>query len=495
MWLLRRRIANALRECELQGGTLLVAVSGGGDSLALLHALHGLRDEFGLRLRGAHLNHNLRGAASDADAEFVAAIFKQLGVPCTMGSADVAGFRRTQRLSLEDAARRVRYGFLVDAAVQHGANAIAVGHTADDQAESVLMHIIRGSGLTGLRGMQTLERRSINSADVALFRPLLSVSRSQTLAFCDALGLQPRHDASNMSTELMRSRIRNELMPLLEQFNPSIREALMRLSQNAATDSDYIQSQVDSLWACVVRRFDETRGVVTLDTAAFNQQHAAMQSHLLRRAIEAVNGSTEGITQSHVHDMARLMAGYVGKSLNLPDDVVFTVGYGEAYVGRRDALVGSLPCMPALNGRYALSIPGETQIDGWVVNASICDAVDDDGRGLLCDATTRHRADSARSETAFSEMLDLDCVGDELWVRSRVPGDRFQPLGMLQPKKLQDFMVDARIPRRWRDGVPLVVSERGIVCVGGWRIAHWARITDATKRYLHLRFQRMKAQG
>ena len=179
---LERRVAAALGEHDFADRKLLVAVSGGPDSLALLHALYRMRDEFGLKLHGAHLNHKLRGAESDEDAEFAANTFGRLGIPFTAGSADVAAYRSKHKLSLEDAARRVRYAFLSGAAAEQDADAIALGHTADDQAETVLMHIIRGSGLNGLRGMGTMDRRTIDGIPVTLFRPLLGMRRSETQA-------------------------------------------------------------------------------------------------------------------------------------------------------------------------------------------------------------------------------------------------------------------------------------------------------------------------
>ena len=189
--------------------------------------MHGLRDKHRLTLYGAHLNHLLRGEESDADAKFVEDTFRRLGIDYTLDSSDVAEYRRRHRLSLEDAARRVRYAFLVPTPpTKHGADAIALGHTADDQAETVLMHIIRGSGLDGLRGMQALDRRQVSGKSMTLFRPLLSISRAETQAYCDALDLQPRIDVSNSSPEFLRNRIRLELVPLLEQLNPSIQGAL-----------------------------------------------------------------------------------------------------------------------------------------------------------------------------------------------------------------------------------------------------------------------------
>lgn len=475
---LRQALAAALTDCDMSGKTLLVAVSGGGDSLALLYALYQAQAEFDLRLCGAHLNHTLRGAESDADAAFVAAEFRRLDIPYTLQRADVAAYRRAHRLSMEDAARRVRYAFLADAATRHAAHAVAVAHTADDQAETLLMNIIRGSGLDGLRGMQPLDRLAIDAANLTLFRPLLGVSRAQTYAYCAALGLQPRQDASNLSLEHTRNRIRLELMPMLERFNPAARDALLRLARNAAEDADYIRAQTNAVWKDVAHQSETSEAVIALNTQALARQHPAVQSRILRHAVHAVKGSPDGITRRHILDMRRLIAGPAGRTLHLPDGILFAIGYDEAHIGNGAAVTDAIAPLPPICGEHPLAVPGETRIPGWRISASVCNAANVDAYGAIADTDS------------FSETLDLDCVGAALHLRGRRPGDRFQPLGMAHSKKLQDFMVDERIPRRWRDGVPLLVSRYGIACVVGHRIAHWARVTDATKRRLHLRFRR-----
>lgn len=482
---LERRVAAAVRERALQGRTLLVAVSGGPDSLALLHILHSLRDEFGLKLHGAHLNHMLRGAESDGDAEFAADTFRRLGIPATSHSADVAAYRGEHKISLEDAARRVRYAFLANAAARHNADAIALGHTADDQAETALMHIIRGSGLNGLRGMGALDERAIDGKRVNLFRPLLSARRSETQAYCRALGVEPRIDSSNSSLEFLRNRIRMELLPLLEQMNPSVRDALLRLSANAVQDSAYIDVQADAAWSDVAQVSGS--GVVRLDAAALGRQHAAIQSRILRRAIETTGGE---VTQRHILDMLGLVGGAPGKRLRLSGGLTFVTGYEEAYVGTTDAVESALAQLPPIRRAFSVSVPGEIRVNGWRIRAEI----DIDGREALSNLT-RPNPHPQGEAVIVAEMLDADCVGDRLWVRGRLPGDRFQPLGMEQSKSLREFMIDARVPRQWRDGLPLVVSERGIVCVPGWRIAHWARVTDATRRTLRLEVVRHESDG
>ena len=491
---IRRRVSDALVEHDLAGRRILVALSGGPDSLTLLHALHSARNDCGLTLYGAHLNHRLRGAESDADAEFAVSTFAQIGIPFTCESADVAAYRDKRRLSLEDAARQVRYAFLADVAEQHGADAIALGHTADDQAETVLMHIIRGSGLDGIRGMQTLDTRRIAGMSerkgdgkdkaIALFRPLLSTTRAQTHAYCAALGLTPRIDSSNTSPEFLRNRIRLELMPLLEQLNPSMQAALLRLARNATQDSDYIREHAAAMWGDVAQLTGDGRSkVVALNTAALRHEHPAIQSYVLRHAIEAVGGE---ITQRSILDATRLLSSAPGKMLNLPGRLRFTTDYGKAFIGTADALDERLSSLPKLRGEFPLTVPGEVQTGVWRIRATIEELKAPEHEKTVADARKIAASAEWQDGKTIVETLDLDSVGSGLRIRARQPGDRFQPLGMAGSKSLRAFMIDARVPRRWREGLPLLVSERGIVCVPAWRIADWARITDTTKRVLRL---------
>ena len=482
--LLRRRVGAALAEHGLSGRKLLIAVSGGPDSLALLHALHSLSDEHRLTLCGAHLNHRLRGADSDADADFAEESFRCLGIDYAVDSADVAGYRREHRLSLEDAARRVRYAFLAGAATEHNADAIALGHTADDQAETVLMHITRGSGLDGLRGMQPFDRRTIKGKPVSLFRPLLGVSRAETQAYCEALGLDPRIDVSNSSPEFLRNRIRLELVPLLEQLNPSIQAALIRLAGNATQDSDFIREQTDTVWDEVTEVETSADGdVIVFDTNLLQSRHPAVQSRLLRRGISEVGGE---ITQAHILEMMRLTDGGPGKTLDLPGRLTFATDYGRALIGSADDVAAMLSTLPTMQGEQALAVPSVIRAGRWLIKASVETDMDD---GESENFPSHPNPLPEGEGIMITEMLDMDRVGEGLRIRGRRPGDRFQPLGMEQSKSLREFMIDARIPRRWRDGLPLVgVGARHRVRTG---VAHCTlgaghRRDDASAAY---RFQ------
>ena len=456
------------------GSRLVVAVSGGQDSLALLYALHDLAAEFGFELHGAHVNHSLRGADSEADAAFVGQTFQSLDIPYTVEQADVSAFRETQKISLEDAARQLRYDFFARVVEQQGADFVALGHTTDDQAETVLLRVIRGAGLAGLRGMDFLSDAEFSGVRMKLLRPLLGVSRLETAEFCRTLGLQPRLDESNLSTEFSRNRVRLEILPQMEAINPAVKDSLVRLSHSVARDYPYLESQVDRVKESVITVRTE---MVEIDRAAFTDLAPAIQHHLIRRAVLLAKRDLIDLTQSHVEEMVRLMLGQPGKFLNLPGGFQFLVSYDSGFI----CLNGQAPCpLPTLTGQTRLQTTGETSVGNWQVKIGIVEH-----RGAEYPPSPKTRATDSRLKFAAY----LATTGDELVVRTRQPGDRFQPLGMSGTKKLKDFMVDEKIPRHWRDSVPLVATPKGIAWVVGWRIADWARTPDDAIQVTKIEFR------
>ncbi len=305
------------------GGTVLVAVSGGADSVCLLHVLTGLREKLGFTLRAAHLNHRLRGAESEGDARYVSRLARRLGVPVTTGSRDVSAFQAERRLSLEDAARQVRYRFLAGVAADVGAECVAVGHTADDQAETILMHLVRGAGPTGLVGMSPLSAwTSPGLAGLTVVRPLLAVERRATHAYCRQQGLRPRADSSNLSLFPLRNRIRQELMPLLTSYNPRVGEALVRTGQALEADLSYLEAGVMDAWPRAVHGED---GAVVLDRDRVLSLHPAVQRHLLRRVVREVLGDLEDIEWKHIELMRDGLTLRRGKRVVLPRRLVLSV--------------------------------------------------------------------------------------------------------------------------------------------------------------------------
>jgi tRNA(Ile)-lysidine synthase len=472
-----RRVIDALDQAGVEAGArLIVAVSGGPDSLALLHALRRVGKERDLRLYGAHLNHGLRGASSDGDAAFVAQTFAGLGIPCTVERADVSAMRVRERLSPEDAGRRLRHALFARVADQQGADAVALGHTLDDQAETVLLHLVRGSGLTGLRGMAHASEMEVSGRKLRLLRPLLGVTRQETAEYCRSIGVEPRLDESNLSPQPTRNRIRLELLPLMEKMNPAVKESLVGLSRSVAVDLAFLEGEVDNVVESTISVGD---GIVSIDRKKLLGLHPSVQNHLIRRAVLLAKNDLSDLRQSHVEEMARLISGPAGTALDLPGGLRFAVSYGAATLRPRQH-----PSCPPLAGQASLRVPGETCFGGWRVTTELVQTSgppSEHGRG----DTTRPVG------PRFAETFDRGSLDGALLLRGRVPGDRFQPLGMAHFKKLQDFMVDERIPREWRDSVPLVVSPRGIAWVVGWRVADWARVRDDTERALSIKVEAM----
>jgi tRNA(Ile)-lysidine synthase len=460
---------------------LVVGVSGGTDSVCLLHILLQLRDKLNLDLHVAHLNHQLRGAEADVDAEYVSDLARKLGIAATIEKRDVKAYQSANRFSLEEAAREARYAFFAEVAQATGAGAVAVGHTADDHAETILMHLIRGTGLLGLQGMKALSwwrlaspAGRLNGAQLAVIRPLLEIRREEIEAYCAACDLSTRLDSSNFSSQYLRSRIRAELMPLLREYNPRIRESLQRIARTVAADIAHLDEEVESLWgSIVVGRLDGA----ALDNKDFARLSPAHRRHLLRSVLRRLLGDLRGIELVHIEALLKVMVRPAGKKLSLPGGLVFHGGYAESLITREE---DTLCPLPPLTGEQRLAIPGETMLSGWQIKAK---AIEND---LWPTDAACHEAHPG---TLFGACLDFDLTGAELVVRSRRDGDRFQPLGMGKSKKLQDFMVDARIPRAWRDRVPLVCTGERIIWVVGWRIDHRVRITDSTRRALRLEFE------
>ncbi|MBI2853261.1 MAG: tRNA lysidine(34) synthetase TilS [Chloroflexi bacterium] len=447
---------------------LLVAVSGGQDSVCLLHLLDTLKARLGITLHVAHLNHQLRGADSEADAQYVANLAEQMGIPATIERRDVKAYQAKWRLSPEEAAREVRYTFLSEVARSLSTDRVAVAHTGDDHVETVLMHLIRGSGTKGLRGLQPTSLWRSEQSRLVVVRPLLEVSREKTGDYCRARELMPRIDASNLSLSPFRNRVRLELLPLLKSYNPGIAGALLRTSRIAAEVTDYLDKECRRVWEGVVERRGEA---FLLRKAAFIALPAALQWHLLRLVIEEILSDLKDIESRHIEQIMAFLTGPAGRKLNLPDGLTFAADYDHYVLGLDST---SFCPLPSLEGEVALKVPGETNLPGWRVTA-----------------TLSGREQGKETSDDFAADLDFAKTGAKLVVRARQPGDRFYPLGLGGVKKLGRFMLDARIPRSWRERVPVVVSPEQIVWVVGWRIDDRVKIDGSTRSILRVEFKAM----
>ncbi len=466
---LEQRVLRFIEEHKLlaNGKVLLVAVSGGPDSVCLLHVLEKLREKLGLNLHAAHLNHQLRGAESEADARFVAQITEQLAIPAAIETRDVASYQAQHRLSPEEAAREVRYTFLTEVATAIGADRVAVGHTVDDHVETILMHLVRGSGTRGLRGLQPVNRWQFGGKKLTVIRPLLEISREETAAYCHQHRLKPRLDTSNLSLSPLRNRIRHQLLPLLQSYNPRVIQALLRTGRLAEDELDFLDIETGRLWHEVVA---EGNNAIIFHKQKLGQLEPALQRHLLRAGIEQLAGNLKDIEAGHIDDLINALPKPTGKRISLPYGLTFAIEYDSYRLGVYPAARSPFP---PLQSEVPLTVPGQTSLPGGEITALITG-----------------KEETSEKGDEFTACLDFDRVGSRLTVRPRQYGDRFQPQGMSQPKKLGEFMIDAKIPRAWRPNIPLICSPHNIIWVIGWRIDERAKVTETTEQVLHLKFSR-----
>ncbi len=450
---------------------LLVAVSGGADSVCLIHILRKLQKELDIELHVAHLNHQLRGAESDADAEYVTDLAQRLGLPAIVESRDVRAYQLQHRLSLEEAAREVRYSFLARTAAEIGAAGVVVGHTADDHVETILMHLLRGSGTRGLRGLLPVNRWQSADHSLLIVRPLLDLTREETTAYCRRHRLAPRTDTSNLSSEPFRNRIRHQLLPELREYNPQVAEALLRTARIAADDLAFIDKEGARLRDKVTLAEKDS---VIINKKEFSTLPSALKRHLLRAAVETLLGNLKDIEAGHIEDIMDALDKPAGKVIGLPDGLNFTIEY-DRYVLSPDA--ASLCPFPPLEDHTGLNVPGLTNIPGWNIEATV--------------VPQSEYTEAAGITDDFTAHFNYDKTGDKLTVRHRRPGDRFQPLGMDRPKKLNEFMIDARIPQAWRRRIPILCSPELILWAVGYRIDERAKVTRNTKQVLRLKFERI----
>ncbi len=466
---LEPRILGFIREyCPIPSQSrLLVAVSGGPDSVCLLYVMFKLKKELDIELHAAHLNHQLRGAESDADAQYVFDLARSLGVPATIERQDIAGYQAQKRISLEEAAREVRYNFLAQIAKAIGASQVAIGHTRDDHIETILMHLIRGSGTRGLQGLAPHVKWQTADTAISVVKPLLKVSREETASYCLKHNLMPRFDSSNLSLSPLRNRIRLRLLPMLKSYNPRIADALLRTAHLAADDAAFLEEAGDRLWHQVAQRQENA---IILDKESFLTLPPALKRQVLRMSLEKLIGNLKDIEARHIEEIMDALSKPAGRSLSLPGGLTFTIEYDRYLIGA-DSL--ALSPLPPLESELTLTIPGETTLAGWHVVANIT-----------------NREQVVERGDSLTARFDFDKTGDKMLVRNRRPSDRFCPLGMSQPKKLGEFMIDAKIPRLWRKQVPIVCSQQQIIWVVGWRIDDRVKVTENTKRVLCLRFRR-----
>ena len=446
-----------------RGDRVLVAVSGGPDSVALLSILCALRPKYDLDVWAVHFHHGLRGPEADEDAEFVKALSDRLRVPYLCQRLRV-GSARARGRSLQDTAHVLRYEALETLSTSIGANKVALGHTRDDQSETVLMWLLRGAGTTGLAGMPAMR-------EDRFIRPLLDASRADILRYLREQGLSCREDSTNRQPVYLRNRIRHEVIPLLHAFNPGLLKALSRQASILREDDRYLDQVAEAEMAGLSRqgRRDEWH----LDRTKLLALPVALRRRVVRSTVRRITAQRQGPSFSAVSQVLdRVVRGRSG-SIATIRGVRVTREYDHirfAPASREPAK--DAPAMPPT----PIALPVSSRVH-WPPT----------GQQVAADLVHSSVLPSHGGSVKTRVFVDADRLTLDLAVRSWSPGDAFQPLGMHgRRKKLQDFFADLKIPRQLRRGIPVIVAPEGIVWIAGHRIDHRFRITNDTTRMLRL---------
>ena len=444
--------------------TVLVGVSGGVDSLALLYALHTLRHQLNCQLHVAHLDHGFR-EDSAGDAVYVAEQADQLGIPISSIRIDVPQLMRDQKLSAEVAARQARYQFYECISKRIGATKIALGHHRGDQAETVLMNLLRGAGASGLKGILPIREGKF-------IRPLLAFSRKEIEDFVVQLGLQPRCDATNYQLNYLRNRVRLELIPTLERaYNTNIQNALNQTAELLQAESDYLEMLAhDAFQACRIE--SHTPDTVVLDRYLFREHHLALRRRILRLAVAEVFGEIRDLYFNHFESMLNLIDGEAPNSvLNLPNGGAFRRAYDRILIQKSTENRASF--------EYEVAVPGHTPLP--LLDAEMIATVVE--QPVNCAVADKF------PDGKFQAVFDLDRLQLPLMLRQRRDGDRFHPFGLRGTKKLKDLLIDAKIPRQKRGRIPVLISGDEIIWVVGYRTSEPFKIRDETRRRLYLSYR------
>jgi tRNA(Ile)-lysidine synthase len=442
-----------------KGDRVIVGVSGGMDSMALLHLLYAFRQQFALFLVVAHVNHGLRPMESEKEADLVQKEAERLGLPYEYGHFNVKDFQKMSGLSLQDGARRIRFHFLNGLLKKYGAGKIALGHNADDQVETVLLRLLRGSGLKGLKGMLPIR-------EARVIRPLLEAWRKEIEWFVREMGIPYLVDSSNLNGHYLRNRIRLSLVPLIEkEYQSNFKEIVLRTSAFLRKENDYLEREKEEAYKKIVR---EEKDSLSFLFSQYQSLHEAIQWRVAQKMLEKISG------EESIHEEGE------GSEVNLiskrlqqpPPSFLLELPFGICVEKRYDRVLlrkGRIKTIPPFE--VELISPGRTFIE-------------EIGREVVIEEIDKDEQFRYLKEATRTALLDYQSLHLPLKIRNFRPGDQFQPLGVKGTQKLKEFFIDHKIPKFERSEIPLLLSREMIAWVIGYRIDERFKVSEKTRRIL-----------
>ncbi len=452
------------------GESVLLAVSAGADSVAMMFAMLRLTQAgtVNARLVVGHVNHKLREPAADQDEEFVVRLGKKLGLKVIPRSVDVRACAAENKLSIETAARKLRTDALIGIAKENGCKSVATGHHKDDNAETMVHRLLRGTGFRGLAGIWPSR---LFADEVTFVRPLLCVTRARIIEYCRANDLDWRDDHTNADITYTRNYIRHLLLPQLQNAcSGSLVAELAQLSQKCRTLHRRVCWNVEKVWPVIVSASQPDK--VTLDGKIFCAQTQIIQAELVRRTLIGLGSGERDLKDLHYRKIFALAQGPNGKRIELPGGFLAEAEY-EKIIFHRAPKPKKVPA-PFLSGPTALEIPGRTQFEACTIKATILDATDCDIAGFK----------AAKDNNV--EWFDYDKLAGAVLVRHRQAGDTFWPLGAVGAKKIGKFLTAQKVPHGFRQRLLIIADGKKIIWLTPLRASELTKVTDQTKQILQL---------
>ncbi|PAB57624.1 tRNA lysidine(34) synthetase TilS [Anaeromicrobium sediminis] len=436
---------------------IVVGVSGGPDSISLLHLLFTIKEKYNIQIYGVHLNHKYRGKEADEDAQYVHEFCTKLKIPCYVYSENVEEYSKKKGRSFEEGGRELRYKYFYEVLRKVGAKKIAVAQNLDDQAETMLMRFMRGSGIEGLCAMDYKRDEII--------RPILNIRRKEIEKYCERHGLNPRIDKTNLESIYTRNRIRLELIPYIsEHFNRNIKETLFRTSELIREDKKFLDECVKESYNRVIK---EEVGKVIIDRLEFNKCHKAIQRRIIRECILYICSDLKNIEKKHVEELIKFIGmARSGSTIDLPKNLISLVKYEKVVIKKRENSKNKDFLYPVEIGKKIYIEELNGYIYGEIVSMDEYNSSNNGKYNMYFD---------------FNETK-------ELFIRNRRNGDKFKPLGLNGTKKLKDYFIDEKIPKDERSEIPILVSDDEILWVVGYRRSSLGKVKKNSERILRVSY-------
>lgn len=445
-----------------KGDKIVLGLSGGPDSVCLLHVLNRLKKDFNIEIYAAHLNHQIRGIEAQKDALYVSKLCEDMGIIFFVKSINVPKYCENEGLSLEEGARKLRYEMFYEIKDKIKANKIAIGHNLNDQAETVMMRIMRGTGLKGLKGIDYIR-------DNCIIRPILDVERNEIEEYCEAYNLNPRIDKTNLENIYTRNKIRLDLLPYMkDNFNSNVIESIVRMSNSLKSDNDYIEKEAEAKFREVSNI--KEKGFVEINLDDFVCLHDAIKVRVLRNSIKHILGDTNFVDQRHIEDIMSLEDNSkVNKMLTLPRNI-FVYRKKDSLILTNEEIVNE-------EIEFYYNVPS----NGFIKIKELKQIIET--QVMSIDRYKSMKLDNS------SKGFDFNKVKGGIVIRSRRQGDKIK-LAM-GSKKVKDLFIDLKIPREERCKIPIITDSEGIICVGDYKISENYKIDENTKEVLKINFNKL----